>query len=58
VKKLDDTIRKILDDKEFQDKDKAMDMPVDFDGPAAFENYLANYKKNAQAFFKEQGMAK
>jgi len=35
-----------------------MDMPVDFDGPAAFEKYLANYKTNAQAFFKEQGMVK
>lgn len=58
VKKLDDTIRKVLDDKEFQEKNKAMDMPVDFDGPAGFENYLANYKKNAQAFFKEQGMVK
>jgi tripartite-type tricarboxylate transporter receptor subunit TctC len=58
VKKLDDTIRKILDDKDFQEKNKAMDMPVDFDGPAAFEKYLANYKKNAQAFFKEQGMTK
>jgi len=58
VKKLDDTIRKILGDKDFQEKNKAMDMPVDFDGPAAFEKYLANYKKNAQAFFKEQGMTK
>jgi tripartite-type tricarboxylate transporter receptor subunit TctC len=58
VKKLDDTIRKILDDKEFQEKNKAMDMPVDFDGPADFEKYLANYKRNAQAFFKEQGMVK
>jgi putative tricarboxylic transport membrane protein len=58
VKKLDDTIRKIVDDKEFQEKNKAMDMPVDFDGPADFERYLANYKKNAQAFFKEQGMVK
>jgi tripartite-type tricarboxylate transporter receptor subunit TctC len=58
VKKLDDTIRKILDDKAFQEKNKAMDMPVDFDGPAAFEKYLANYKATAQAFFKEQGMVK
>jgi tripartite-type tricarboxylate transporter receptor subunit TctC len=58
VKKLDDTIHKVLNDPEFQEKNKAMDMPVDFDGPAAFEQYLANYKKNAQAFFKEQGMVK
>jgi tripartite-type tricarboxylate transporter receptor subunit TctC len=58
VKKLDDTIRKVLADKEFQEKNKAMEMPVDFDGPDAFVEYLATYKKNAQAFFKEQGMDK
>jgi tripartite-type tricarboxylate transporter receptor subunit TctC len=58
IKKLDDTVRKILDDKEFQEKNKAMDMPVDYDDSAAFEKYLANYKTTAQAFFKEQGLVK
>jgi len=58
VKKLDDTIRKVLENKEFQEKNRAMEMPVDFDGPADFEKYLANYKKNAQTFFREQGMVK
>lgn len=58
VKKLDDTIRKILEDKEFQEKNKAMDMPVDYDDTASFEKYLAHYKVTAQAFFKEQGMVK
>jgi len=58
VKKLEDTIRKVLDDKEFQEKNRAMDMPVDYDDAAAFEKYLANYKTTAQAFFKEQGFVK
>lgn len=58
VKKLEDTIRKVLDDKEFQEKNKAMDMPIDYDDAAGFEKYLANYKSTAQAFFKEQGLVK
>ncbi len=58
VKKIDDTVRKILDDKEFQEKNKAMDMPVDYDDAASFEKYLAHYKTTAQAFFKEQGLVK
>ena len=58
VKKIDDTVRKILDDKEFQEKNRAMDMPVDYDDAASFEKYLALYKTTAQAFFKEQGLVK
>ena len=58
VKKIDETVRKILDDKEFQEKNKAMDMPVDYDDAATFEKYLAHYKVTAQAFFKEQGLVK
>lgn len=58
VKKLDDTIRKILEDKEFQEKNKGMDMAVDYDDTASFEKYLANFKTNAQSFFKEQGLVK
>jgi tripartite-type tricarboxylate transporter receptor subunit TctC len=58
VKRIEDTVHKILDDKEFQEKNKAMDMPVDYDDAAAFEKYLALYKTTAQAFFKEQGLVK
>jgi tripartite-type tricarboxylate transporter receptor subunit TctC len=58
VKKLDDTVRKILDDKEFQEKNRAMDMPVDYEDAASFEKYLVHYKTTAQAFFKEQGLVK
>jgi tripartite-type tricarboxylate transporter receptor subunit TctC len=58
VKKLDETVRKILDDKEFQEKNKAMDMPVDYEDAAAFAKYLVQYKVTAQAFFKEQGLVK
>jgi tripartite-type tricarboxylate transporter receptor subunit TctC len=58
VKRLEETIRKVLDNKEFQEKNKAMDMPVDYDDAVSFEKYLANYKTTAQAFFKEQGLVK
>ena len=58
VKKLDDTVHKILEDKEFQEKNKALDLSVDYDDAASFEKYLAHYKTTAQAFFKDQGMVK
>jgi len=58
VKKLEETVRKVLDNKEFQEKNKAMDMHVDYDDSVSFEKYLANYKTTAQAFFKEQGFVK
>jgi tripartite-type tricarboxylate transporter receptor subunit TctC len=58
VRRIDETVRKILDDKEFQEKNKAMDMPVDYEDAASFEKYLVHYKVTAQAFFKEQGLVK
>ena len=58
VKKLDDTVRKILEDKDFQEKNKALDLSVDYDDSASFEKYLVHYKTTAQAFFKEQGLVK
>lgn len=58
IKKLDDTIRKIIEDREFQEKNKAMDMTVDYDDTASFEKFLTVFKMNAQNFFKEQGLVK
>ena len=58
IKKLDDVVRKIAEDKEFQDKNKAMDMPIEYEDTAAFEKYLVHYKENIQSFFKSEGMVK
>jgi tripartite-type tricarboxylate transporter receptor subunit TctC len=58
VKKLDDVVRKIAEDKEFQDKNKAMDMPVEYEDAASFEKYLVHYKENIQSFFKNEGLVK
>jgi tripartite-type tricarboxylate transporter receptor subunit TctC len=58
VKKLDDVVRKIAEDKEFQEKNKAMDMPVEYEDVASFEKYLVHYKENIQSFFKNEGLVK
>ena len=58
VKKLDDVVRKIAEDKEFQDKNKAMDMPVEYEDAASFEKYLVHYKENIQSFFRNEGLVK
>ncbi len=58
IKKLDDVVRKIAEDKEFQDKNKAMDMPIEYEDAATFEKYLVHYKENIQSFFKSEGMVK
>jgi tripartite-type tricarboxylate transporter receptor subunit TctC len=58
VKKLDDVVRKIAEDREFQDKNKAMDMPVEYEDAASFEKYLVHYKENIQSFFRNEGLVK
>jgi tripartite-type tricarboxylate transporter receptor subunit TctC len=58
VKQLDGVVRKIVDDPEFQEKNKAMDIPVEYEDTVAFEKYLVRYKENLQAFFKNEGLVK
>ena len=58
VKKLEATVRKIVEDPEFQNKNKVMDIPVEYEGTAAFEKYLVRYKESIQTFFKSEGLIK
>ena len=58
VKKLEGAARKIVEDPEFLSKNRAMDIPVEYEDTAAFEKYLARYKENIQSFFRAEGLAK
>jgi tripartite-type tricarboxylate transporter receptor subunit TctC len=58
VKKLEAAARKVVEDPEFQSKNKAMDIPLEYEDTAAFEKYLVRYKENIQSFFKAEGLAK
>lgn len=58
VKKLDDVVAKIVEDKEFQKKNQEMDMILAFAGTAAFKKDMGQFKENVSAFFVEQGLVK
>lgn len=58
IRKLDDVVRRIAEDKEFQERNKSMDMPVEYEDTAAFDKYLVRYKENIQTFFKSEGLVK
>jgi tripartite-type tricarboxylate transporter receptor subunit TctC len=58
VKKLDDTVRKIVADKEFQKKNAEMDMIIAYEDATGFQNEMSRFKENVSTFFKEQGMVK
>ena len=58
VKRLDDAVRKIVQDKEFQKKNAEMDMPVAHLDSAALQQELGRFKTNVSSFYKEQGLFK
>jgi tripartite-type tricarboxylate transporter receptor subunit TctC len=58
VKKLDDVVARIVEDKEFQKKNAEMDMILAFAPSAAFQKDMGLFKENVTAFFKEQGLVK
>jgi len=58
VKKLDEVVAKIVEDKEFQKKNAEMDMILSFAGSAAFKKEMGQFKENVSAFFVEQGLVK
>ena len=58
VRKISDAVRKISEDKDFQNKNKALGIAVTYEDTASFENYLARFKTNMQTFFKEEGLVK
>ena len=58
VKKLNDVVARIVEDKEFQKKNTEMDMILAYEGSAAFQKDIGLFKENVTAFFKEQGLVK
>jgi tripartite-type tricarboxylate transporter receptor subunit TctC len=58
VKRLDDVVRKIVEDKDFQKKNADMDMVLAYSDSASFQKELNQFKENVSAFFKDQGMVK
>jgi tripartite-type tricarboxylate transporter receptor subunit TctC len=58
VKRLDDVVRKIVEDKEFQKKNVEMDMVLAYSDSALFQKEINQFKENVSAFFKDQGLVK
>ena len=58
VKKIEDAVQKIMQDKDFQARNKVLDLTMSFQDAQNFEKYIAQWKTEMQAFFKEQGMVK
>jgi tripartite-type tricarboxylate transporter receptor subunit TctC len=58
VKKLNDVVARIVEDKEFQKRNTEMDMILAFAGSAAFQKDMGRFKENVSAFFVEQGLVK
>jgi tripartite-type tricarboxylate transporter receptor subunit TctC len=58
VKKIDEVVHKILQDKDFQAKARSMDLPLAYEGSASFEKSIQKVKVNLMNFFKEEGMVK
>jgi len=58
LKKIDEAVHRIVDEKAFQARNKEMDMVIAYQDSASYEKELAQFKSNTMAFFKEQGMVK
>jgi tripartite-type tricarboxylate transporter receptor subunit TctC len=58
VKKIEDVMAKIVEDKEFQKKNDDMDMTLAYSRSADFQKELEKFKENVSAFFVEQGLVK
>lgn len=58
VKKLDDAIRKIMADKEFQAKAKGMDLQIGYENSETFQKSIMRTKDSLLTFFKEEGLVK
>lgn len=58
IKKINEAVRKAAQDREFQDKSRALGLLVTYEDTASFENYVAQFKADMMTFFKEQGMVK
>lgn len=58
IKKINEAVRKVTQDREFQEKSKALGILVTYEDTESFEKYVAQFKTEMMNFFKEQGMVK
>jgi tripartite-type tricarboxylate transporter receptor subunit TctC len=58
VKRLEEVVRNIAGDKEFQEKNRELDIPLEYEGTVAFEKYQEQYKEKILSFFKSEGLVK
>jgi tripartite-type tricarboxylate transporter receptor subunit TctC len=58
VKTIAEVVQKILEDKEFQNKAKNMDLLLDYQDSNSFEKNLAGSQEGYANFFKEEGLVK
>jgi tripartite-type tricarboxylate transporter receptor subunit TctC len=58
VNKLDEAVRRIVEDRIFLDKIREIDSLVTYENTATFDKTQIRYKADLQSFFKEQGMVK
>ena len=58
IKKLDETARKVSEDKVYADKITQMDGLVTYEDTRSFEKTVNKYKTDVRVFFKEQGLVK
>ena len=58
VKRLDDVVRRVVEDKDFQKKNADMDMVLAYSDSVSFQQELNQFKENVSTFFKDQGLVK
>jgi tripartite-type tricarboxylate transporter receptor subunit TctC len=56
IRKLDETARKVSEDKTYAEKITQMDGLVTYEDTASFERTVSRYKTDVRVFFKEQGL--
>lgn len=58
INKINEVVRKVVEEKEFQTKVKNFDLAINYEDSVALERYIAVFKKNVLNFFKEEGLVK
>ena len=53
-----EVVGKISKGKEFQHKNKSLDLTLSYQDTASFEKYISQYKTDMLVFFKEEGFVK
>lgn len=58
VKKIDEVVHKISEEKDFRSKINNMGTQLNYETTSFFEKSLSRYRENLHAFFKEEGLVK